>query len=68
VLAGAYAVRDPDTWGNARYVANLLERIYVQHATRIVKNMPADKRQLLMLTPADIKPVETPRQKPCIGF
>ena len=28
VLARAYAQRDPNTWGNARFIANQLERIY----------------------------------------
>lgn len=68
VLQAAYDVRDPDSWGNARYVANQLERIYVQHATRIVKHRIVGKRQLLALTPADILPIETPRQRPRIGF
>ena len=68
VLQAAYDVRDPDSWGNARYVANQLERIYVQHATRIVKHRIVGKRQLLALTPADILPIETPRPRPRIGF
>ena len=67
-LTLAYQNRDPETWGNARYVANLLERIYIQHANRCVKHQPADKRQMLALTTADIQPIDTPRQKPRIGF
>ena len=68
ILSQAYQVRDPDTWGNARYIANQLERIYIQHANRCVKHQPADKRQMLALTTADIQPIDTPRQKPRIGF
>ena len=68
VLTQAYQVRDPETWGNARFVANLLERIYIQHATRCVRHYPKDKHDLLMLTPDDIISIETPRQRPKIGF
>ena len=39
-LTLAYQNRDPETWGNARYVANLLERIYIRHATRCVAQTP----------------------------
>ena len=68
MLAKAYQMRDAETWGNARFVANLLERIYIQHATRCVSQQPRDKQDLLMLTPEDIQPVEVPRRKPKIGF
>lgn len=68
VLTQAYQVRDPETWGNARFVANLLERIYIQHATRCVRHYPKDKHDLLMLTPDDIVSIEMPRQRPKIGF
>ena len=68
VLLQAYQVRNPETWGNARFVANQLERIYIQHATRCVKHQPKDKRDLLKITPEDILPIEVPRQKAKIGF
>ena len=68
VLTQAYQVRDPETWGNARFIANQLERIYIQHATRCVKHQPKDKRELLKITPEDILPIEVPRQKAKIGF
>lgn len=68
MLAQAYQMRDPETWGNARFVANQLERIYIQHATRCVRQHPNDKRELLMLTPEDILPIEFPRQRVKIGF
>jgi nucleoside-triphosphatase THEP1 len=68
VLTQAYQVRDPETWGNARFIANQLERIYIQHATRCVKHLPKDKRELLKITPEDILPIEVPRQKAKIGF
>ena len=68
LLAKAHRMRDPETWGNARFVANQLERIYIQHATRCIRQHPNDKRELLMLTPEDILPIEIPRQKTKIGF
>ena len=68
LLARAYAQRDPNTWGNARFIANQLERIYIQHAMRCVKQRPTDKRQLRLLTPEDILPIEVPKEKRRIGF
>ena len=68
VLTQAYQQRDPMTWGNARFVGNLLERIYLQHAKRCMKERPADKWQMRQLTPEDICPIEVPRPKTRIGF
>ena len=68
LLTKAYGQRDPQTWGNARFVANQLERIYIQHATRCVKQRHIDKRQLRLLTPEDILPIEVPKEKRHIGF
>lgn len=68
LLAKAYSQRNPQTWGNARFVANQLERIYIQHATRCVKQRPIDKQQLRLLTPEDIQPIEVPKEKRRIGF
>ena len=68
LLAQAYQVRDHETWGNARFVSNQLERIYIQHAARCVRQCPKDKSRLLTLTPDDIVPIEVPRMKAKIGF
>ena len=68
MLTEAYRLRDPETWGNARFIANQLERIYVRHAARCVSQRPADKRDLLLLTVDDIVPIEAPRRKARIGF
>ena len=68
LLTKAYGLRDPKTWGNARFVGNQLERIYIQHAMRCVKNRPTDKRQLRLLIPEDILPIEVPKEKRRIGF
>ena len=68
LLSQAYKVRDPETWGNARFIANQLERIYLQHATRCMKQQLKDKEDLLTLTAEDILPIEVPRQRTKIGF
>lgn len=68
MLLQAYQQRDPETWGNARFVANQLERIYIQHAARCVRQQPQDKRELFLITPEDIVPIEIPRPKAKIGF
>lgn len=68
LLSSAYQNRDPQTWGNARLIGNLLERIYIQHASRCVKQQPMEKSALLLLTPEDIAPFEIHRPKTKIGF
>ena len=68
ILTQAYQVRDAETWGNARFVTNQLERIYIQHATRCVKHQPKDKADLLVIIPDDIVPIEVPKRRMRIGF
>ena len=68
VLSSAYQARDTETWGNARFVGNLLERIYIQHASRCVKLRTKCKSELLSITPEDIVSIEIPRAKTKIGF
>ena len=68
MLNQAYQVRDPQTWGNARFVANQLERIYMQHATRCVMQKPEDKQEWRQLTAEDIVPIEVAKKKQKIGF
>lgn len=68
VLAEAYQQRDPQTWGNARFIGNLLDRIYIQHARRCVRERPTEKGQLRLLTPDDICQIEVPKPRPSIGF
>jgi len=68
ILCQAYQVRDPQTWGNARFVANQLERIYMQHATRCVMQKPEDKQEWRQLTAEDIVPIDVARPKTKIGF
>lgn len=68
VLADAYRERNPQTWGNARFVANQLERIYIQHASRCTKGKNLTGKQLLTITPADVVPIETARPSRRVGF
>ena len=68
LIADAYKVRDLKTWGNARFVANQLDRIYINHAHRCVRQCVSDRRHLFQITPADIQPIDVPTAKPRIGF
>lgn len=68
ILSSAYQTRDPQTWGNARFIGNQLERIYIQHASRCVKQQSSGKSELLSLTPEDIVSIEVPRPRTKIGF
>ena len=68
ILTRAYQSRDPETWGNARFVANQLERIYIQHASRCVHHMPDDISEIRTLTADDIQPIEVPKPRMRIGF
>lgn len=68
MLMDAYQERDPETWGNARFIANQLERIYIRHAERCMKQPPASQCELLMLTPEDIVPIHVARPRARIGF
>lgn len=68
MLKKAYQQRDPDTWGNARFVANQLDRIYIQHAARCVHHIPKDISQMRTITADDIQPIEVPKPRMRIGF
>ena len=68
VISQAYQARNSETWGNARFVANQLERIYIQHASRCVSQQPADKLSWRTITPDDIVPIEVPKPRARIGF
>lgn len=68
ILSSAYQTRDPQTWGNARFIGNQLERIYIQHAGRCVKQQTSGKSELLSLTTEDIVSIEVPRPKTKLGF
>ena len=68
LLSEAYAVRNVDTWGNARYVANFLEHIYLTHAKRCMRKRHLKVNQCLSLTTTDIQPIEVPKAKPKVGF
>ena len=64
-----YNNRDKRTWGNAREVANLLDKIYIHHANRC-ERLRVEKKKMLAITVADIKPVQntdTPKKRG-IGF
>ena len=72
LLTEAYAGRDTNTWGNARFVANLLEHIYLAHAKRCVNYAFAEDaltiKKCFTITPADVQPINVPKPKPRVGF
>ena len=69
LLKEAYNMRDPQTWGNARFVANRLEHIYLLHAKRCMRNSSSRKSKAFFnITPSDIQPIEVPKEKRRIGF
>ena len=69
ILTEAYQTRNPDNWGNARFVANLLENIYLFHAKRCMRNTAAHSpKAFFNITPSDIQPIEVPNEKKRIGF
>jgi hypothetical protein len=68
LLEQAYRKRDPEKWGNARFVANQLDRIYMRHAGRCVRSKRTDKATLLSITKADIEPINVPAKRKAIGF
>lgn len=69
VLTQAYADRDPHTWGNARFVANLLENIYLLHAKRCMKSKTSSGyRHPFSITPSDIQPIHVAKERRGIGF
>lgn len=57
IIRQGYDQRDKKTWGNARFVANLLDEVYIHHAQRITDSHITDRRQLLTITAADIRPI-----------
>ena len=68
LLAEAYASRDPETWGNARFVANLLDHIYLRHASRCISMKEPSSKHILCITPADIEPIAVALPRRRIGF
>lgn len=71
ILEKAYKDRNPEKWGNARFVANLLESIYLRHAKRCMKHKSHSSSEFYKffnITSSDIQPIEVPRDKPRIGF
>ncbi len=57
IIRKGYEQRDKKTWGNARFVANLLDEVYIHHAQRITDSHITDRRQFLTITAADIRPI-----------
>ena len=70
IVENHYNNRDSKNFGNGRFVANLLELIYIKHAIRIVENDITDKG-MLRITEHDIVEHidnEVDIKRPPVGF
>ncbi len=63
-----FSQRNIDNWGNARFIANLLDGIYIHHAERCVTSNITDINKMHKLTLSDIQPICTSPIKKKIGF
>ena len=68
VIFQAYENRDRTSFGNGRYVVNLLNAIMREHSRRIVRNNICEREKIYQITAADIKPLEMPDRGTSIGF
>lgn len=68
IVSQAYEQRDRSTFGNGRYIVNLLGGVLRQHSRRIVEADIRDRKHLYLLTAADVKPLEIPDRGISIGF
>lgn len=68
IITHAYQDRDKTTFGNGRYVVNLLNSIIREHSRRIVASNIRERDKLLLLTAADVKPLEVPEKGISVGF
>ena len=69
IVTNLYNNRDKKSWGNAREVGNLLDKLYLHHAARCERLHVKNKR-MLAITVADVKPLQstsTPNKR-SIGF
>ena len=69
IVTNLYNNRDKKSWGNAREVGNLLDKLYLHHAARCERLHVKNKR-MLAITEADVKPLQstsTPNKR-SIGF
>ena len=55
-----------DSFGNGRFVENLIQKIIVEHAVNT--QGVYDKERLLLITPEDIKDIKAEESKNKIGF
>ena len=68
VVINEYNQRNKDTWGNARFIANLLDHIYIHHAERCIMTNVTDFNKIHKLTFSDIQPILKSPMKKKIGF
>ncbi len=68
VVKEAYLKRDNETWGNARFITNLLDNIYIHHAKRCISSNIMDNNKLHKITIADIHFIQIFKNRTKIGY
>lgn len=68
IVKDAYRKKEHESWGNARFITNLLDNIYIHHAKRCVISNVEDNIRLHKITVADIHSIQIPINRDKIGF
>lgn len=68
IVKDVYRKREHESWGNARFITNLLDNIYIHHAKRCMISNIEDNIKLHKITIADIHSIKTPHNRDKIGF
>lgn len=68
IVKEAYQKRDREIWGNARFITNLLDNIYIRHASRCMNSGIMDNMRLHKITVSDIHTIQIETNKAKIGY
>jgi len=68
IVKDSYQKRRNESWGNARFITNLLDSIYIHHAKRCMISNIEDNIRLHKITVADIHSIQIPTKRDKIGF
>lgn len=68
IVNNEFRQRNIDNWGNARFVANLLDGIYIHHAERCITSNITDINKIHKLTLSDIQPIRISPIMKKIGY
>lgn len=68
IVNNEFRQKNIDNWGNARFIANLLDGIYIHHAERCVTSNITDSNKIHKLTLSDIQHIRISSIKKKIGY